>query len=114
MIGGATQADVAILVISAKSGEFESGFNKNGQTCEHAMLVKTLGVSHLIVVINKMDEETVKWSNERYEKITTELLTYLKKKVGYSEKNITFVPISAYSNINIDKKLTKEDCDWYT
>ena len=52
-------------VISARRGEFESGFDKGGQTREHAMLAKTAGVKHLIVVINKMDDPTVNWSKER-------------------------------------------------
>lgn len=36
-------------------GEFETGFERGGQTREHAQLAKTLGVSRLIVVINKLD-----------------------------------------------------------
>jgi peptide chain release factor subunit 3 len=66
MIGGASQADVAVLVISARKGEFETGFEKGGQTREHARLVKTIGVKYLVVVINKMDDPTVAWSQERY------------------------------------------------
>ncbi|XP_040212873.1 eukaryotic peptide chain release factor GTP-binding subunit ERF3A isoform X4 [Rana temporaria] len=62
MIGGASQADLAVLVISARKGEFETGFEKGGQTREHAMLAKTAGVKHLIVLINKMDDPTVNWS----------------------------------------------------
>jgi peptide chain release factor subunit 3 len=81
MISGAAQADVAILVrlvhpldrlaltarqvISARRGEFETGFERGGQTREHAMLVKTAGVQRLVVVINKMDDPTVKWEKER-------------------------------------------------
>ena len=60
MISGAAQADVGILVISARRGEFETGFERGGQTREHAMLCKTLGVRFLIVVINKMDDPTVR------------------------------------------------------
>lgn len=60
MIMGACQADVAVLIISAKEGEFESGFQKDGQTKEHAMLAKSLGVIELIVVVTKMG--TVDWS----------------------------------------------------
>jgi peptide chain release factor subunit 3 len=66
MIGGAAQADLAVLVISARKGEFETGFDRGGQTREHAMLAKTAGVRHLIVLINKMDDPTVEWSEERY------------------------------------------------
>ena len=55
-------ADVGALVISARKGEFEAGFKEGGQTKEHAQLLKALGVGHVIVVINKMDDETVWWS----------------------------------------------------
>ena len=65
MISGAAQADVAVLVISARKGEFETGFEKGGQTREHAMLVKTAGVQKLVVVVNKMDDPTVNWGKER-------------------------------------------------
>ena len=65
MIGGASQADVAVLVISARRGEFETGFEKGGQTREHAMLVKTAGVKHLVVLVNKMDDPTVLWDLTR-------------------------------------------------
>ncbi len=51
MIGGASQADIVVLVISARRDEFESGFKRVGQTREHAMLLKTAGVKYLIVYI---------------------------------------------------------------
>ena len=62
MIGGASQADVGVLVISARKGEYEAGFEKGGQSREHAVLAKTAGVNKLVVVINKMDDPTVNWS----------------------------------------------------
>lgn len=83
MIGGAAQADIGVLVISAKKGEFESGFEKNGQTREHATLAKTLGIEQLVVVINKMDEPTVEWSKDRYDEIVEKLTPFLKG-VGYA------------------------------
>ena len=52
-------------VISARRGEFETGFERGGQTREHAILVRTSGVNKLIVAINKMDDPTVNWSKER-------------------------------------------------
>jgi translation elongation factor EF-1alpha len=36
-------------------GEFETGFERGGQTREHAQLAKTLGVKQLIIVVNKLD-----------------------------------------------------------
>lgn len=55
-----------LQVISARKGEFETGFERGGQTREHAMLVKTAGVRHLIIVVNKMDDPTVEWDEARY------------------------------------------------
>ncbi|CAF4538852.1 unnamed protein product, partial [Rotaria sp. Silwood2] len=79
MIGDAEQADIAILVISARKGEFETGFECGDQTREHAMLVKTAGVRYLVVLINKMDDPTVNWDQTRYEEIRDKLTPYLKK-----------------------------------
>ncbi len=55
MITGASEADAAILVLSAKEGETDTAIAAGGQAREHAFLLKTLGVSQLIVAINKMD-----------------------------------------------------------
>ena len=49
------QADVALLVVNATVGEFEAGFDAGGQTREHALLVRSLGVRQIAVAINKMD-----------------------------------------------------------
>jgi len=56
---------VGVLVISARKGEFETGFDKGGQTREHAVLAKMQGINKLVIVINKMDDPTVEWSKER-------------------------------------------------
>jgi peptide chain release factor subunit 3 len=93
MIGGASQADVGILVISARKGEYETGFEKGGQTREHAVLAKTQGVNKLVVVINKMDDSTVEWSKERYEECSTKLSQFLKA-TGYNPKTGTSPPTS--------------------
>jgi Translation elongation factor EF-1alpha (GTPase) len=55
MITGASEADAAILVLSAKEGETDTAIAAGGQAREHAFLLKTLGVGQLIVAINKMD-----------------------------------------------------------
>ena len=65
MISGAAQADIGVMVIAARKGEFETGFERGGQTREHAQLAKTLGVSKLIVVVNKMDDASIALPNGR-------------------------------------------------
>ncbi|KAM3859746.1 eukaryotic peptide chain release factor GTP-binding subunit ERF3A [Diretmus argenteus] len=112
MIGGASQADLAVLVISARKGEFETGFEKGGQTREHAMLAKTAGVKHLIVLVNKMDDPTVNWSLERYEECKEKLVPFLKK-VGFNpKKDIHFMPCSGLTGSNLKDPVV--ECPWYT
>ncbi|KAJ6571128.1 translation elongation factor [Mycena capillaripes] len=98
MITGTSQADCAILVIAAGTGEFGAGIHKDGQTREHALLAFTLGVRQLIVAVNKMD--TAKWSEDRFNEIIKEMSTFLKK-VGYNPKSIAFVPISGWHGDNM-------------
>ncbi|XP_056433131.1 eukaryotic peptide chain release factor GTP-binding subunit ERF3A [Gadus chalcogrammus] len=112
MIGGASQADLAVLVISARKGEFETGFEKGGQTREHAMLAKTAGVKHLIVLVNKMDDPTVNWSLDRYEECKEKLVPFLKK-VGFNpKKDIYFMPCSGLTGSNLKEPVP--ECTWYT
>jgi len=113
MISGAAQADVGVLVISARRGEFETGFEKGGQTREHALLAKTLGVKYLVVVINKMDDPTVNWDQERFDECVTKLKPFLKS-CGYAiKKEVRFLPISGLSGDNIKKEVSPETCPWW-
>ena len=114
MIAGAAQADAGVLVISARKGEFESGFERSGQTREHVLLAKTLGVKRLIVAVNKMDEETVKWSERRYNDIVTQLTPYLKR-VGYNvQEDVTFLPVSGLRGYNLKEGIPEGVCPWYS
>ncbi len=112
MISGAAQADIAVLVISARGGEFEDGFVKGGQTKEHTMLVRTMGVSHIVVAINKMDDKTVEWSEQRYSAIVRDLTEFLKK-AGFKKEQITFVPVSALTALNLKDRMEPSVCPWY-
>jgi peptide chain release factor subunit 3 len=112
MVQGASQADVGILVISARKGEYETGFEKGGQTREHAMLAKTQGVNKLVVVVNKMDDPTVEWAEERYKECTTKLTQFLKG-LGYNPKtDLTFMPIAAQQTIGIKERVPKSVAPW--
>lgn len=119
MISGASQADVGVLVISARKGEFETGFEKGGQTREHAQLAKTLGVSKLVVVINKMDDPTVagpngEWQKERFDEIEAKLMPFLKG-CGYNpKKDLVVLPISGLFGHNMKERVDKKFCDWYS
>ena len=113
MIGGASQADIGILVISARKGEYETGFEKGGQTREHAILAKTQGVNKLVVVVNKMDDPTVEWSHDRYKECTEKLMSFLSRTVGYGKNDITFMPISAQTSVGIKDRVPKNLAPWY-
>jgi len=110
MITGTSQADVAVLVIASGTGEFEAGIAKNGQTREHALLAYTLGVKQMIVVVNKMDDKSVMWSETRFNEIKNEVSNFLKK-IGYNPEKIPFVPISGWLGDNMLEK--SANLPWY-
>jgi len=110
MVTGASQADGAILMISAKRGEYEAGTNPGGQTREHAFLAKTLGVNQMVVAVNKMDDPSVDWSEQRYEEVK-DGISGLLKKVGYDPSKISFVPTSGWTGDNLVEKSDK--MPWY-
>ncbi|UCE43644.1 MAG: translation elongation factor EF-1 subunit alpha, partial [Candidatus Bathyarchaeota archaeon] len=110
MVTGASQADAAILFVSAKRGEFEAGIGPGGQTKEHAWLARTLGVGQMAVAINKMDDATVNWGQERYEEVKNEVSGMLKP-VGFKVDKIPFVPTSGWTGDNL--KVKSEKMPWY-
>jgi elongation factor 1-alpha len=110
MITGTSQADCAVLIVAAGTGEFEAGISKNGQTREHALLAFTLGVKQMIVGVNKMDSTEPPYSEARFQEIQKEVSSYLKK-VGYNPATVAFVPISGWHGDNmIDKS---SNMSWY-
>ncbi|MCD6274448.1 MAG: translation elongation factor EF-1 subunit alpha [Candidatus Aenigmarchaeota archaeon] len=102
MIVGTSQADIAILVVSAKEGIQE-------QTKEHAYLAKILGIGQMIVAINKMD--VVNYDESRYKEVKGDVENLLRG-VGYKLEDVKVLPISAYKGDNIVKK--SENMSWYT
>ncbi|WMV22128.1 hypothetical protein MTR67_015513 [Solanum verrucosum] len=106
--------DLAILkVISARKGEFETGYERGGQTREHVQLAKTLGVSKLLVVVNKMDDPTVVWSKERYDDIQSKMIPFLKSSQYNVKKDVQFLPISGLLGSNMKTRVEERVCAWW-
>ncbi|MEM4367051.1 MAG: translation elongation factor EF-1 subunit alpha [Candidatus Anstonellales archaeon] len=101
MITGTSQADAAVLVVSAKDGV-------QPQTKEHAFLAKVLGVNQLIVLMNKMD--AVDYKEDVYKKVKAEVEALLKS-IGYDPSKVPFVAGSSFAGENIGKPGTK--MPWY-
>ena len=89
-----------MLVVAAGTGEFEAGISKNGQTREHVLLSFTLGVKQIIIAINKLDITEPPYCETRFNEISKEVATYIKK-VGYNPKGVPFVPISGWHGDNM-------------
>ncbi|HET6458860.1 MAG TPA: translation elongation factor EF-1 subunit alpha [Nitrosopumilaceae archaeon] len=109
MITGASEADCAILVLSAKEGETDTAIAPGGQAREHAFLLRTLGVGQLIVAINKMDDSNY---SEQAFKVAKEKAEKLVKSVGYKLENVPIVPVSGWKGDNVVKKT--ENMKWWT
>jgi len=97
MITGASQADAAVLVVSAKDGV-------QAQTKEHAFLAKVLGIDQMIVLLSKMD--AVDYKEADYNKVKNEV-TNLLKGIGYKVENIPIIPASSYYGDNLVKRSDK-------
>ena len=91
MITGASEADAAILVLSAKEGETDTAVAAGGQAREHAFLLKTLGVSQLIVAINKMDDSN--YSEGRVQGGQGKGRKSSYARWGYKLDSVPFVPV---------------------
>ncbi|CAB4057703.1 HBS1 [Lepeophtheirus salmonis] len=83
MISGTYQADAAILVINSNTGEFEVGLDSGGQTREHGLLLRSLGINPIIIAINKLDTQ-----------------------IGYKNQDITYIPISGLTGDNLTEPST--------
>ena len=103
MITGASQADAAIFVVSAKPGE---GIQE--QTKEHAWLLKVLGVGQIVLVFNKMD--AANYDEKRFNEVKDEVVK-LFKGIGYKVDEIPMIPISGFVGDNVVKRSDK--MSWY-
>lgn len=102
MITGASQADIAFLVVAAAEGIM-------AQTKEHVFLCRTMNVKQIAILVNKMD--TVNYDKAKFEGVKAEV-SQLLKQVGYKVDEVPFIPISAWKGDNVVKK--SENMSWYT
>jgi Translation elongation factor EF-1alpha (GTPase) len=98
------------LVVDAISGAFDAGFNKGGQTREHAILIRSMGIEDIIVCVNKID--AVGYSKDRYTYITSLMQPFLEE-IGFKEQNIHMLPISGLTGDNLHERSKKEEFGWY-
>jgi len=118
MISGAAQADVALLMVPSNKGGFETSIAKGnhkkgevqGQTRQHARLCHLLGIEQVICGINKMDDKSVNWSEDRYKEIKGEVDKMLTK-IGYKTKKIPFIPMSGFNGDNLNEP--SKNMPWY-
>ncbi|KAG8343209.1 Elongation factor Tu GTP binding domain [Trypanosoma vivax] len=109
MIQSATQADSALLVVSASVSEFEVGLRHG--TREHLVVLKMLGVGSLIVVVNKID--TVNFSKERFDFVVQELTRLLKQTRYTADAIVGFCPVSGMLGTNISV-IDRQSTPWYS
>jgi len=121
MITGASQADVALLMVPS-DGNFTTSIAKGnakagevqGQTRQHSVLINLLGVKQLIVGVNKMDCDVAKYGQDRYTEIKDEMMHMLKKvgwKKAFVDTMLPVLPISGWMGDNLIKK--SEKMDWW-
>ena len=121
MITGASQADVALIMVPA-DGNFTTAIAKGnaktgevqGQTRQHSLLINLLGVKQIIVGINKMDSDMAKYGEARYKEVRDEMASTLIR-VGWPKQfvdtSIPFIPISGWIGDNLVTK--SEKMTWY-
>ena len=103
MITGTSQADAAVLVVSAPEGVM-------AQTKEHLWLAKVMGVEQLIISINKMDVTKPAYDEKRYNTVVAEIKK-LVKMVGYKDEVVQILPSSGWIGDNVAKK--SKSMDWW-
>ena len=114
MITGASQADVAVVMVPA-DGNFTTSIQKGnhksgqvqGQTRQHARLINLLGVKQLIIGVNKMDCDVAGYKKERYDEIAAEIRNVLARvgwKKAYIKDSVPVLPISGWIGDNLIKK----------
>lgn len=101
MITGASNAQVAIILIDARNGIVE-------QTHRHFYITQLLRIPYVIVCVNKMD--LVNYNETQYNSIKQQF-DELFAKANYKEQQLQFIPASSLYGDNISSRST--NMDWY-
>ncbi len=86
MASGASHADVAIVLVDARSGVKK-------QTRRHTAILDLVGVKHVVLAVNKMD--LVGWSEDVFRKIEADFRTLCLKFNFWDASAIPLSPSSA-------------------
>jgi elongation factor 1-alpha len=114
MITGASQADIALIMIPA-DGNFATSIAKGnhkagevqGQTRQHSLLINLLGIKQIIIGINKMDCDLAGYKEARYTEVKEEMANVLTRvgwKKEFVDKSVPFLPISGWKGDNLITK----------
>ena len=99
MFTGASNADLAIILIDARNGITD-------QTKRHSIISAILGIPHILICVNKMD--LVDYKESVFEEIKFD---YLKFSERLGLKKISFIPVSALAGDNVVK--SSENLSWF-
>jgi sulfate adenylyltransferase large subunit len=99
MVTGASTADLAIVLVDARSGVVE-------QTRRHAFIAALLGIPHIVVAVNKMD--LVDYSEEAFDAVVRDFCAFRSQ---LAVRDTAFVPISALRGDNVVER--SESMPWY-
>jgi len=99
MITGASQAEAALLLVDAAEGVRD-------QTYRHAHMLSLLGISQIVVVVNKMD--LVEFARERYDALAGEAAELLARA---GSRFVAAIPVSARLGENV--AMRSEKMPWY-
>ncbi len=99
MATGASNCELAIILVDARNGV-------TVQTRRHSFIVSLLGIRHVLVAVNKMDQ--VDYSQARFNEIVNDFTGFAAR---LELRDINFIPISALDGDNVVN--SSENMPWH-
>ena len=100
MVTGASTADVAVILVDASRGVLT-------QTRRHSFLASLLGISHVVLAVNKMD--LVNYDPAVFAQIESDYLAFAE---ALNFASIASIPLSALQGDNVIERSRRTD--WYS